>query len=186
MVGLSCINQSVLTLLQSLASNTGTIRAGDMEMQADDFFLYLQRQHDDAPLYLFDQHFADRSPALANDYCTPAVFPQPSPDEKQNCSGRVLQYSFPDSASAHHVHLGDARECDNAGDDNRIGAEDQAQKVDLFALLDESRPSFRWLIIGGKRSGSTFHVDPNGTSAWNACIRGRKLWYAEPSSCIDV
>lgn len=49
---------------------------------------------------------------------------------------------------------------------------------DLFELLGERRPSHRWLIIGPARSGSTFHVDPNATSAWNACVRGRKLWCA--------
>lgn len=47
---------------------------------------------------------------------------------------------------------------------------------DLFALLDEHRPDSRWLIIGPKRSGSTFHKDPNATSAWNAVIRGSKYW----------
>lgn len=59
---------------------------GDMEMQAEDFFTYLQRQNDDSPLYLFDQHFAERSPALAEDYSTPAVFPQPF--------GTLLRTSF--------------------------------------------------------------------------------------------
>jgi hypothetical protein len=40
---------------------------------------------------------------------------------------------------------------------------------DLFeALGEEARPDYRWLIIGPKGSGSSFHVDPNATSAWNA------------------
>lgn len=40
---------------------------------------------------------------------------------------------------------------------------------DLFeALGEEDRPDYRWLIIGPKHSGSSFHVDPNATSAWNA------------------
>ena len=44
----------------------------------------------------------------------------------------------------------------------------------LFSLLGaEARPDFRWLIIGAPRSGSTFHIDPNGTSAWNACLTGQ-------------
>lgn len=34
---------------------------------------------------------------------------------------------------------------------------------DLFAVLGDQRPDYRWLIIGPKRSGSTFHKDPNGT-----------------------
>ncbi|KAI1808301.1 hypothetical protein F4811DRAFT_501883 [Daldinia bambusicola] len=41
---------------------------------------------------------------------------------------------------------------------------------DLFELLGKERPAHRWLIIGPKRSGSTFHKDPNATSAWNAIL----------------
>lgn len=96
-----------------------------MEMLAEDYFTYMSRQRDDGPLYLFDKHFAERSPALAADYSVPAAFQE-----------------------------------------------------DLFELLGERRPDHRWLIIGPGRSGSTFHVDPNATSAWNACVRGRKLWCA--------
>jgi Uncharacterized conserved protein len=52
---------------------------------------------------------------------------------------------------------------------------------DLFALLGEySRPDYRWIIIGPKRSGSNFHIDPNATHAWNAPIKGRKRWIFYP------
>lgn len=53
-------------------------------------------------------------------------------------------------------------------------------KPDLFAVLGSLRPHHRWLIIGPKGSGSTFHADPNGTSAWNAVIRGSKYWIMFP------
>lgn len=58
-------------------------------------------------------------------------------------------------------------------------------KNDYFSLLDDyiheyPRPSYRWILIGAKRSGSTFHKDPNSTSAWNACLRGRKKWIFYP------
>ena len=51
---------------------------------------------------------------------------------------------------------------------------------DLFALFGDRRPDSRWLIIGPERSGSTFHQDPNATSAWNAVIRGSKYWIMFP------
>ncbi|KAJ8608389.1 hypothetical protein CTAYLR_008151 [Chrysophaeum taylorii] len=47
---------------------------------------------------------------------------------------------------------------------------------DLFRWC-EPRPQYRWLAVGGPRSGSAWHVDPNGTSAWNATITGRKRWF---------
>lgn len=34
---------------------------------------------------------------------------------------------------------------------------------DLFSVLGDDRPDNRWLLIGPKRSGSTFHLDPNAT-----------------------
>ena len=53
---------------------------------------------------------------------------------------------------------------------------------DFFTLLGDQRPDHRWLIIGPERSGSTFHKDPNATSAWNAVVRGSKYWIMFPSS----
>lgn len=53
---------------------------------------------------------------------------------------------------------------------------------DLFDVLEGQRPDSRWLIIGPERSGSTFHKDPNGTSAWNAVLTGSKYWIMFPSS----
>lgn len=53
---------------------------------------------------------------------------------------------------------------------------------DLFAVLGNQRPDSRWLIIGPTRSGSTFHKDPNATSAWNAVLRGSKYWIMFPTN----
>jgi hypothetical protein len=56
-----------------------------------------------------------------------------------------------------------------------------APERDLFAQLPaECRPDYRWLIIGGARSGSLWHVDPNASAAWNGLIRGRKKWLLCP------
>src|SRR3990167_5660890 len=56
-------------------------------------------------------------------------------------------------------------------------------KTDYFSLLDSEpkmRPSYRWVLFGPARSGSTFHKDPNYTSAWNGVIKGRKKWILFP------
>jgi hypothetical protein len=53
---------------------------------------------------------------------------------------------------------------------------------DLFAVLGDKRPDDKWLIVGPARSGSTYHKDPNATSAWNAVLRGSKYWIMFPSS----
>ncbi|KAE9974612.1 hypothetical protein Vi05172_g796 [Venturia inaequalis] len=52
---------------------------------------------------------------------------------------------------------------------------------DLFTVLNDERPDSRWLIIGPARGGSTFHKDPNATSAWNAPLTGSKYWLMFPS-----
>ena len=48
----------------------------------------------------------------------------------------------------------------------------------------KTRPDYRWLIVGPRGSGSTFHKDPNGTSAWNAVIRGAKKWVMYPPGVV--
>lgn len=55
---------------------------------------------------------------------------------------------------------------------------------DLFEPFGAERPDYRWLIIGPKGSGSTFHKDPNATSAWNAVIEGSKYWITFPPDTL--
>lgn len=55
---------------------------------------------------------------------------------------------------------------------------------DLFSVLGSARPQYRWLIVGPARGGSSFHVDPNFTNAWNACLTGRKRWILFPPHVV--
>lgn len=50
----------------------------------------------------------------------------------------------------------------------------------LQHLGRRQRPDHTWFIAGPQRSGSVFHIDPNCTHAWNACIQGRKRWIFYP------
>eukprot|EP01035_Chromulina_nebulosa_P021281 gene21281-27574_t len=47
-------------------------------------------------------------------------------------------------------------------------------------VLGDDRPDHHWLIVGPANSGSIFHIDPNQTNAWNACVKGRKKWIFYP------
>ena len=66
-------------------------------------------------------------------------------------------------------------------DGDSASAGPDAHATDLFSILGaERRPDHKWLIMGPRRSGSVFHVDPNATNAWNAAIVGRKKWILYP------
>ncbi|KAH9255386.1 hypothetical protein BASA81_006505 [Batrachochytrium salamandrivorans] len=57
---------------------------------------------------------------------------------------------------------------------------------DYLDVIFSKRPPFRWELLGPERSGSSLHVDPLFTSAWNTLLLGRKLWVLlSPNTQVD-
>lgn len=60
---------------------------------------------------------------------------------------------------------------------------------DLFdCLSEEERPNFRWLLVSTRGAGTSLHVDPVCTSAWNTMIQGKKRWILFPPetfTCVN-
>ncbi|KAG9001161.1 hypothetical protein FRB94_008660 [Tulasnella sp. JGI-2019a] len=102
--------------------------------------------------------------------------------EALDCPFRVYsQYSQDCDDEDSPLYLFDSRFVEKTG--GTMGAEYTPPDIfgrDLFELLGPERPDYRWLIVGPARSGSTFHKDPNGTSAWNAVLSGSKGWILFP------
>ena len=113
---------------------------------------------EDSPLYMFDEHFRKTS------------------SKTTVCGGDIIVQCVDDSTTVLSDDTG--IECLQ-----RIQSEYHIPnyfKYDFLDLVGEKRPPHRWFVIGPKRSGTTLHVDPLGTSAWNMLMYGRKRWVLFP------
>ena len=122
---------------------------------------------DGEPVYLGMKHFMH--------YCTADAFKEDSP-----------LYVF-DSAFGDRLKNNTAKKSKAISDSQPLARLLQDYEIpkyfkdDLFRLVGERRrPPYRWLVMGPARSGTGIHVDPLGTSAWNALLQGRKRWVLFP------
>ncbi|KAJ1477758.1 hypothetical protein T484DRAFT_1820114 [Baffinella frigidus] len=112
--------------------------AGPVDMRLGDFLKYSEGCEEEKPLYLFDRKSFDKVPALAADYEEKSLYLF-NRKSFDKVPALAADYEVPPYFTA-----------------------------DLFSVLGDKRPDFRWLIVGPDRSGSNFHlgltklVSPNG------------------------
>lgn len=167
--------------------------AGGVNFRLRDYLHYARSNADDPPLYLFDPTFGHSTPELLEAYSVPACFSDdlfnlldPPPQRTTGASpSRRAEDGSSSIACTDTAACFEAAACASGGEARgRPEAEPQSwqglQPCDDMPLMAAERPDYRWLLIGGRRSGQTWHQDPNGTSAWNLTIRGRKRWLFFP------
>ncbi|KAL3895225.1 MAG: hypothetical protein SGCHY_004829 [Lobulomycetales sp.] len=157
---------------------------GDNVYMGLKYFLAYATQYaskDDSPLYIFDSNFGERR---RNNTAFNIKKKPPRKLLKLDNGGQKSDETLKSSPSPPHSASEDgvvpvvSHPTCNLLDDYAIP---DYFTDDLFSLVGERRrPPYRWIVAGPARSGSGIHIDPLGTSAWNALISGYKRWVLFP------
>ena len=123
---------------------------------------YMKHQQDDSPIYLFEGSFdEDKKCRRLLDECVACDIHTTDTlllAWTRHCGAVALCLRSSTASVPWTIH------------DDRYTPPDIFQPS-LFSLVKESRrPPYRWFLIGPKRSGTTVHVDPLGTSV---CVFAR-------------
>ncbi len=118
---------------------------------------------DDSPLGIYDSEFGD--------------------DSSSPISGLLKEYSVPECFSRDLFELAEDDDDDDIGDvynviERHVGNEDTIPTATNSTT--QTRPPYRWILIGPERSGTGMHVDPLWTNAWVTVLQGQKHWLLFP------
>lgn len=147
-------------------------------MSMDEYTAYLERDAptDDSPLYIFDSLFADRRHRnTADKMRREAIMDELYEEDPPAKKSKRRRIELP-SESVDPNLIKESREplCAMLLDYQPP----YYFSLDLFSFAGESsRPPYRWVVIGPKRAGTYLHIDPLGTSAWNALMSGKKRYF---------
>ena len=168
----------------------------------EEYFAYAAQTREEAAMYLFDRDFHTVGD-LGTHYDIPRYFnPTTANRTKQSSIVEGVGNTGGDCSSSIAVaeKAAPVASCSSSRNDPAVKPTiatppplstttkpTDAYATDLFGVFGEcSRPDYRWLIAGPKRSGSIFHIDPNQTNAWNVCVKGRKKWIFYPPSVMTL
>ena len=148
------------------------------QMSIPQYVQYATTQEDERPVYLFDPYFQQYLKKSQKQRTT-----------KRNRFDEIGQQSDNKEAGDNYDQEDQKRETEDRQTNEPCELwhnPPHFARDDLFKHLgEETRPFYQWLIAGPKRGGSSFHIDPNMTNAWNACLTGRKRWLLFPSSIVE-
>ncbi|GJP50296.1 hypothetical protein CLOM_g9430 [Closterium sp. NIES-68] len=151
------------------AAGGNTFACGPVDLSLEQYWRYANGVQEERPLYVFDPRFGEKAPALVADYEVPEYF--------REDLFQVLEEGREGGEGGEGGEAGAGeRSAGGTGQGEECGEGEEGQGKES----PSGRPDFRWLIMGPARSGSSWHIDPNSTCAWNAVITGSKKWILFP------
>jgi len=150
-------------------------KVGRYVMRWKNYLQYMtQVSTDESPLYLFDSRFGEKIPELLASYTVPEFFRKDYFALLEECGGGVSEGRSVPGETGRSSNS-------NATTPSSVSSSSSPSSSSSSSSAPWApRPAYRWILVGPTRSGSTFHKDPNHTSAWNGLLSGIKKWIMYP------